>query len=63
MAEQVFKRDVLAILVSDLLGPLREPSLGIKERCCIHAMLVIITRAEIYWRIDFGVGHDFMIFT
>ena len=45
---------VLRMLLSDLYAPLKEPSLGIKVRCCMRAMLVIIMRAEISCREDLG---------
>ena len=54
MANEGFNHDILRMLLSDLYAPLKEPSLGIKVRCCMRAMLVIITRAEISCREDLG---------
>ena len=54
MANEGFNHDILMMLLSDLYAQLREPSLGIQVRCCMRAMLVIITRAEISCREDIG---------
>ena len=53
VAEQVFKRDVLAILLSDLRKGQEEHSSDIKERSCTNAVSVIIMNAEICWSKDF----------
>ena len=47
VARQVFKRDVLRILMSDLDKSQEQTSLGIKVSCCASAMSVVITGAEI----------------
>ena len=44
VAREVFFCHVLRILMSEL--GLKEPSLGIKERCCVIGMFVIIMSAE-----------------
>ena len=46
VASQVFKRDVLRILLSDFDEGSKQTSLGIKERSCASSMFVIIMRAE-----------------
>ena len=54
MARRAFKRDERRILLSEFDEDPKEPSLGIKERCCVIGMFVIIMSAEHDWSIDFG---------
>ena len=46
VAREVFFCHVLRILMSEFNEGLKEPSLGIKERCCVIGMFVIIMSAE-----------------
>ena len=46
VATAVFFCHVLRILMSEFNEGLKEPSLGIKERCCVIGMFVIIMSAE-----------------
>ena len=46
MASDAFFCCVLKILLSEFDEDLKEPSLGIKERCCVIGMFVIIMSVE-----------------
>ena len=62
VASRAFKRDVLRIHLSDLDKGLEEHSLGVEQRSCAIAALVIIMSAEICWRTDFALRQYFMNF-
>ena len=53
VASDVFFCYVLRVLLSEFHEGLKEPSLGIKERCCVIGMFVIIMSATICCRTDF----------
>ena len=53
VASDAFFYNVLRMLPSEFDEGLKEPSLGIKERCCVIGMFVIIMSAEISCWIDF----------
>ena len=53
VAREVFFYHALRILMSEFNEGLKEPSLDIKERCCVIGMSVIIMSAEICCRTDF----------
>ena len=46
VAREVFKHDVLRILISEFDGAWQRTRLDIKVRCCIDATSVIITSAD-----------------
>ena len=49
VASGAFFCHVLRIILSEFNEGLKEPSLGIKERCCVISVFVIIVSAEICW--------------
>ena len=53
VASDAFFYHVLRILLSEFDEDQNKPSLGIKERCCVIGMVVIIMSAEHDWRIGF----------
>ena len=53
MASEAFFCYVRRILLSEFDEDPNKPSLGIKERCCVIGMFVIIMSAEHDWRIGF----------
>ena len=54
VASGAFFCHVLRILLSEFDEAQNKPSLGIKERCCVIGMFVIIMSAEHDCWIDFG---------